>query len=58
MSAKLAWWETLPIILEPFPHTLQLFAMSSSNVSPPSLPETISGSTAPRMSNFPAPTKW
>ena len=20
MSAKLAWWETLPIILEPFPH--------------------------------------
>ena len=20
MSAKLSWWETLPIILEPFPH--------------------------------------
>jgi len=20
MSTKLAWWETLPIILEPFPH--------------------------------------
>jgi|GEM_PF-2279028 len=23
MSAKLSWWETLPIILEPFPHIPQ-----------------------------------